>query len=175
MRNNHSVISIIIITLIANSAFSSDVTDKQSASHPVDIRITNGEQLELASRILAKTFCVAMRRNHTPETSSALRAYIHPVYLKKHQRAGQEFSFQTVSVKSIFDIQITDDPHTILCLVSTADNSREAIILRTAIHEERLYVSPVRPPHAETGSLTPWILRTKLAASEKMTAFRFTD
>jgi hypothetical protein len=137
--------------------------DDASMSSHVPFVIGNREHpTETQQLAFAKGFCVAMRRLHDKENLPALRGYFDPRYLKQHGLLEGEFKVRMAPVGGIHNIVLADDRHTILCLVETGDGRTEAILLRTVVEGEMLYLSPATSPDPRTKVLTPWILRTKL-------------
>ncbi|QDU35755.1 hypothetical protein Mal4_00370 [Maioricimonas rarisocia] len=121
------------------------------------------EPTETQLLILAKSFCVEMRRHHNEGTSRKFRRqYFDPRYLAEHGLKPDELPVEMAAVGPIFNLQVADDRHTIVCHVGTGENQREVLVLRVTEHEGSVYLQPLRPPHAQTGRITPWILRMKL-------------
>ncbi len=112
-----------------------------------------------------KTFLVAMRTHHGDRNGNAIREYFDPHYLKKYHLLDRDLAVQMAPIGNIWNYEVADDRRTILCLVETQATPnapvKEALLLRVAVHEGKLYVSPVKAPDPKTGSFTPWILRTK--------------
>ena len=110
----------------------------------------------------AKRFCVAMRRQSEERPRESLRTYIDPDYLAWHRRTEGEVSVETASVGDIHNITLAEDRSTLLCEVDTAAGTREAILLKVVLRQQRLYLTPLLPPDEQTGSITPWALRAQL-------------
>lgn len=126
------------------------------------------EERRMQSLIFAKTFCVALRRYHRPGVSVALREFIDPAYLERHRLGEGAFPVRTIAVVNIHDIKVSDDPHTILCVVDTEEKRKEAILLRTVLRGGTLHLRPVDPPDPKDGGFTPWILRMKLDSPQEV-------
>lgn len=132
-------------------------------------------ELEMKPLAFAKSFCVAMRRNHQPERSSKLLNFIDPGYLERHGINRQNPSLQTFPLFNIYDIKISADPSTILCIVDTKNGSRQSLLLRTKMTKEKVYLDPISPPSKPTKTFSPWILRMKAApasAAEKISLMK---
>jgi hypothetical protein len=120
--------------------------------------------------VFTKTFLVGMRNHHGDKNANALREFIDPRYLKKHGLTERDLSAEVLAVGNIHNYLVADDKQTILCLVETEENPRQAvnetILLRVAVHEGKLYLSPVKAPDPTTGAFKLWILRTKEGGKE---------
>ena len=134
-------------------------------------------QTEMRVLAMAKSFCVAMRNHHGDKNANALREYIDPAYLKKHDLTDRDLSIPMAAVGALWNIDVADDGRTILCILQTGANARERIneilLLRVSDTEGKggeRYLLPPNAPDPKTGAVTPWILRTKnhaLAETEK--------
>ncbi len=120
-------------------------------------------QLEMKSLIFAKSFCVAIRRNHQPKKSSKLLNFIDPGYLERHGINRQNPNLQTFPLFNIYDIRISADPSTILCIVDTKNGPRQSLLLRTKMAEGEVYLDPISPPSKPNKTFSPWILRMNAA------------
>ena len=120
------------------------------------------EPTETQLLAIAKAFCVAMRRQHNQENVPALRGYFDPRYLEEHELLEGDFNVLMASVGAIHNIRLADDDHTLLCYVETGNRQKEAILLRSVVHDGKLFLLPLEPPDEKTNVVTPWILRMKL-------------
>ncbi|MHC4875398.1 MAG: hypothetical protein ACYTGL_02795 [Planctomycetota bacterium] len=140
-----------------------DTEQRQPAAIAAVSRTSDGPGREQMARlVIAKRFCVALRRNHQREKSSALREYIDPEYLRKHELDGGSFPVATTPVLSIHNIMVADDHDTILCLVDKSDGTELALLLRTVERDGKLFLAPESIPDRQTREFTPWILKTEL-------------
>lgn len=115
--------------------------------------------VEMANLVLAKTFCVAMRRND----HARLRQMIDPAYLKSlNLDKDAKLPIEIAPVLGIHHIIITRDRQAALCLYGTQQGDKETMLLRTRWNNGRLYVAPSGPPDPETGLFQPWSLRANL-------------
>ena len=120
------------------------------------------EPTETQLLAFAKSFCVAMRRQHDNADVPALRGYFDPRYLEEHALLDGDFRVQVVPIGVIHNIRMADDKRTLLCYVETGDRQKEAIRLRAVTREGRLYLLPPKAPDEKTQLVTPWILRMSL-------------
>jgi hypothetical protein len=118
---------------------------------------------EMKSLVFAKSFCVAMRRNHQLQNPTKLLQFIDPRYLAEHKINTTKPNLETFPLFNIYDIKISTDPSTILCLVDTKGGPRQALLLRTNTSNGKLHLNPVAPPSKANQSFTPWILRMQAA------------
>lgn len=139
---------------------------EKPAPMPEEVRSTQEEMRLLAT---AKAFCVAMRNHHGDKNANALREYIDPRYLEKHELKHGDLAMPMLPVGPIFEIQIADDDATIYCVIGTGGTSeapiKEVLVLKMSDFEEKggkRYLIPPKPPDSKTGSFAPWILRAKL-------------
>lgn len=162
LRQAHPILGpILLATLLL--PIGPHAQQEQPSGNP-EIIVENADELRKFSPAFAKMFCVALRRNHNNPGAPVFREYVDPEYLKKHGLSYREFAIQTAPVANIFNIQVTEDPYTILCHVDTREGNREVILLRTVTRGGRLYLSPLSPPEQRTRLVTPWILRVELPA-----------
>jgi hypothetical protein len=127
------------------------------------VEIGNRQEPDLTTlSILAKSFCVALRRHHADENLAALREFFDPRYLKKYNLTEGRLTFATASVRDIFSIQVAQDRCTLVCIVNTHENEKELLLFRATVHEGKLYLQPPLPPEPRTQKFTPWLLRTKV-------------
>ena len=91
------------------------------------------------------------------------RDFFDPRYLKKHGLTDHDIAFEFADHQGIHNIQVADDLRTVLCTVDPrgGKKERELILLRWAVYEGHMYISPDKAPDPKTGIFRPWILRTK--------------
>ena len=130
---------------------------------PLDIG-NREEPTEAQQLVIAKSFCVAMRRNHNREQVPELRGYFDPRYLKEHELLNGDFKVRMAPVMNIRNILLAKDKRTLLCMVETSKGAKELILLQTTVHDGKLYLLPARAPNRTSKSITPWILHTSLAS-----------
>jgi hypothetical protein len=118
-----------------------------------------------AGLAVVKQFVASLR--YGDERIGELQKLIDPRYLQKHRRQDRDLSFEKFVTKSIYDLQLTDDPQTIVCTASTEESEREMFLFRTTIYEDNVYLLPLAPPDPTTGSFKPWILRMKQSLSRE--------
>lgn len=142
------------------------VSVKVDPAAPAEI---HGTQTEMRLLAMAKGFCVAMRNHHRDKNANALRKYIDPAYLKKHDLMDRDLIVPMLAVGALWNIEVADDGRTILCIVQNEANAKvpinEVLLLRVSDYEGKggeRYLLPSNAPDPKTGAFTPWILRSKI-------------
>ena len=152
---------LILLLLVSNLAlYAVRASESSAPAGDVERKTAKSDRdLEMANLVLAKTFCVAMRRND----QARLRQLIDPEYLKRIKLGDQkQLPIEIAPVLGIHNIVISNDRQTALCLYGTSKGDKEALLLRTRWTNGRLYVLPTAPRNAVTGHFQPWSLRTQL-------------
>ena len=112
--------------------------------------------------VLAKSFCVVIRRNHVAGNLEPSRNYVDPVYLEQHGLGEGELAMEMMPLLGIHNIQVGEDGDTVVCLVDTDDGKKEVLVLRAVERAGRLYFSPEGAPEEGTGRFSPWVLRMEV-------------
>ena len=91
-------------------------------------RLSAGERrlLEKAGPTIVKTFIAALRKRFNDENAGELREFIDPRYRKEHKLQAGKFPIRTVLTEVIYDLQISDDPQTLVSIAKTEDAAKEA-------------------------------------------------
>lgn len=160
MKTKTLILSLLISSHLGLPAVEDETKGRNPAPAAADD--VDARDHEMHALILAKRFCVAMRRNHQPEKSSALLQFLDPAFLELHKIPLRNPKITTFPLFNIHNIQISQDPNTILCLVDSNDGRRHALLLRTKTEKGKLYLTPLNPPDQKSGEFSPWILKTEL-------------
>ena len=149
---------ILVALVLATSAIVSvSRADKKSPSGKVAPRENlTGRDLDMAQKVVVKHFLVAMRRSNLDEIQKA----IAPEYLED-LKLGEDTNVPVdiAPVLGIHNIIPASDGTSVLCLYTTQDGAKEAMLLQTVQEGGRVYVLPSTLPNAETGNFEPWTLR----------------
>lgn len=146
------------IPIQGDSVVPTEITEaKQSARVPEEVEF----------QAFAKSFCVAMRRNHSTsdlegKSADTLRRYLAPSFLKEHGLESGTLPLETLPVRSIHNIQLADDRSTIACVVSTAHETTELVLLKAIVHDGNVCLDTSRYDPTSGARIRPWILRIKL-------------
>jgi hypothetical protein len=163
-------ISAATIALVAAVALAEERSEEVTAAKGGGAAFKPGNQLsdrdrqrlEEAGPAVVKGFVAALRRRFDEKSAGELRKYLDPRYLKEHKLREGALPIQTVVTKAIYANYPTDDPQTLLVVVETEAATKEAMLFRTSVYEENVYILPLAAPDARTRSFNPWILRAKL-------------
>lgn len=163
-KHTFAFIVLSIASLTGSTGIGFALADQPAAGEKNGLELGNPDEFDTSNAVLVKKFLVAMRRNHGHETGDVFRAFIDPRYLEAHKLTEGKLPITTIPVLGIHSLHVADDHHTVFAVVNTKDNpeQKQAILLRTAVHDGRLYLQPMLGPNAESGSFTPWILLKNL-------------
>ena len=109
---------LILLLLVSNLAvYAVRASESLAPACDLERKIPKGDRdPEMANLVLAKTFCVAMRRNEHVR----LRQLIDPEYLKRIKLGDQkQLPIEIAPVWGIHNIVISNDRQTALCLYGT--------------------------------------------------------
>jgi hypothetical protein len=143
----------------AQAGIAEDAKDGDDAARPGE---DDRRRLDEAGPALVMEFVATLRRRFGEEDAGELRRFIDPRYLKEHGLQDGRFPIRTVIAGSIYDNQISDDPHRLVIVAGIEAAAKEAFVFRTTLYRGRVYLQPLVPPDPTTRSFTPWILRMKL-------------
>jgi len=93
------------------------------------------------------------------------REFFDPRYLKKHGLTDSAITFEVAHTWGIHCINVADDNRTALVTTEIVEDGKGVnalFVMRWAIDEDHIYISPINAPDKKTGIFKPWILRTKL-------------
>lgn len=152
-----------VVTVLAGMLAAESVPAEQglrpAAARAGSEHARSPEEVDEANRVLAKVFCVALRRKDHP----AIRGMIDPEFIRRHGLgADGNLPVEIAPVLGIHNIVMARDANTVLCLYTTAEGDKEALLLRTRWRGDKLFIVPGGPPDSESGMFPPWILRQSL-------------
>ncbi|WP_202947335.1 hypothetical protein, partial [Zavarzinella formosa] len=89
------------------------------------------------------------------------RDFFDPRYLKKHGLTDREIAFEIADHQGIASLRVADDKLTVIVVLRFKGGEKEVFVMRCAVLEDRIYISPEKAPDPNTGIIKPWILRMK--------------
>jgi hypothetical protein len=95
-------------------------------------------------------------------TDIRFREFFDPRYLKKHGLTDRDIAFEIADHHGIDTLLVADDKYTVLVVLDVNGVGKEAFVVRCAVYEGHIYISPEKAPDPRTGIFKPWILRTKV-------------
>jgi hypothetical protein len=90
------------------------------------------------------------------------RELLDPRYLKKHGLTDRDIAYEVSDDQGLNNYHVADDLRTVLFVVDSKGGAKELIIVRWAVYEGHIYISPEKAPDSKTGIFKPWILRCKV-------------